>query len=67
MTNTTLNSEINSLPIELRNEVANFVAFLKKKTKKNSSLKTREFGFAKGKIILSKDFDAPLDDFNEYT
>jgi hypothetical protein len=67
MTNTTLNSEINSLPIELRNEVADFVAFLKKKTNVNSSLKTREFGFAKGKIILSKDFDAPLNDFKEYT
>jgi hypothetical protein len=38
MTNTTLNSEINSLPLELRNEVADFVAFLKKKT--NEELKS---------------------------
>lgn len=67
MTNTTLNLEINSLPLELRNEVADFVAFLKKKTTTKSSLKSREFGFAKGKIILSDDFDAPLEDFKEYT
>lgn len=62
MTNTTLNIEINSLPLELRNEVADFVAFLKNKAKQHSKLKSREFGFAKGKIMLSKDFDAPLDD-----
>ena len=48
-------------------EVADFVAFLKKKTTTKSSLKSREFGFAKGKIILSDDFDAPLEDFKEYT
>jgi antitoxin (DNA-binding transcriptional repressor) of toxin-antitoxin stability system len=27
----------------------------------------RAFGSAKGKIIFAPDFDAPLDDFNEYT
>lgn len=26
----------------------------------------RKLGSAKGKIIISKDFDAPLDDFQEY-
>lgn len=66
MTNTTLNIEINSLPLELRNEVADFVAFLKKKTKTKSRLKSREFGFAEGKIVLSDDFDAPLEDFKKY-
>ena len=33
MTNTALNIEINSLPKALREEVADFVAFLKAKTK----------------------------------
>ena len=66
MTNTSLKLEINSLPKSLRDEVADFVDFLKKKTKTKSKLKTREFGFAKGKIKLSSDFDAPLDEFNEY-
>jgi hypothetical protein len=66
MTNTTLKLEINSLPKELRAEVANFVEFLKNKSKSKPKLKAREFGFAKGKIILSSDFDEPLDEFKDY-
>lgn len=66
MTNTSLKLEINSLPLELRAEVADFVEFLKKKSKAKSKLKTREFGFAKGKIKLSADFDEPLDEFKNY-
>jgi hypothetical protein len=60
MTNTSLKIEINSLPNALREEIADFVEFLKKKTKSKSKLKEREFGFAKGKIFLSDDFDEPL-------
>ena len=66
MTNTSLKIEINSLPKSLREEVADFVAFLKTKTKNKSSMKFREFGFARGKIQLSKDFDEPIDIFNDY-
>jgi hypothetical protein len=68
MTNTTLKLEINSLPKELRAEVADFVEFLKRKSKSKSKpkLKAREFGYAKGKITLSSDFDEPLDDFKDY-
>lgn len=66
MTDSTLNIEINSLPKELRSEVADFVAFLKSKKKSNQKLKAREFGFAKDKIILSFDFDEPMEDFKEY-
>ena len=66
MTNTSLNFEINSLPKTLRDEVADFVAFLKKKSKAKPSVKQREFGFAKGKIQLSEDFDEPLDMFKGY-
>lgn len=60
MTNTSLKLEINSLPQDLRAEVADFVEFLKKKSKTKSKLKMREFGFAKGKIKLSADFDEPF-------
>lgn len=67
MTNTSLKMEINSLPKELRDEVALFVATLKKKTKTKPKLSVREFGFAKGKIELAKDFDQPLDEFTEYS
>lgn len=66
MTNTSLKIEINSLPKTLRDEVADFVEFLKKKSKTKSKLKTREFGYAKGKIKLSKDFDEPLNEFKAY-
>ena len=66
MTNTSLNIEINNLPFNLRQEVADFVAFLKlKKVDKSVSLK-REFGYGKGKIEMSDDFDEPLDEFKEY-
>lgn len=32
----------------------------------SSRLKTRQFGFAKGKIHISDDFDEPLEDFKGY-
>ena len=60
MTNTSLKMEINSLPKELLDEVAGFVAKLKKKAKSKPKLSVREFGFAQGKIELAKDFDKPL-------
>jgi len=66
MTNTSLKIEINSLPKSLRDEVADFVAFLKAKNKASQSVHYREFGFAKGKIHLSDDFDEPLDMFKDY-
>jgi hypothetical protein len=66
MTNTSLKIEINSLPKELRDEVAKFVASLKQKSKVITPLKAREFGFAKGKIELAKDFDAPIDEMKDY-
>ncbi len=62
-----LAKEIESLPYELRQEVFDFVGFLKTKhLKKQPWVKEREFGFAKGKVKLHKDFDAPLDEFKEY-
>ncbi|WP_316808111.1 DUF2281 domain-containing protein [Pedobacter agri] len=66
MTTTNLNIEINSLPMNLRQEVADFVEFLKTKNKIKSKLKSREFGAAKGKIKLSEDFDDPLEMFADY-
>ena len=67
MSNSSLKIEIESLPLSLRKEVADFVAFLKSKSSKKSRVKSREFGYAKGKVQLSKDFDDPLDIFKEYT
>jgi hypothetical protein len=66
MTTTALQIEINSLPINLRQEVADFVEFLKTKKMVHPKLKSREFGYAKGKIKLAKDFDEPLKMFADY-
>ncbi len=66
MSTTALLTQITALPPELRREVEDFVAFLRTKKQREASLAKREFGYAKGKVRLSRDFDAPLDDFNEY-
>ncbi|MCZ4224641.1 type II toxin-antitoxin system VapB family antitoxin [Pedobacter rhodius] len=66
MTTTNLQIEINSLPMNLRREVADFVEFLKTKNKNKPKLKSREFGYAKGKIKLDDDFDEPLEMFTDY-
>ncbi len=62
----TLLTEISTLPKALREEVSEYVALLKKKAKANAKLKSREFGFAKGKIKLAPDFDEPLEEFKNY-
>ena len=66
MTTTALQIEINTLPINLRQEVADFVEFLKTKKMVQPNLKSREFGYAKGKIKLARDFDEPLKMFEDY-
>lgn len=69
MSNNTLQFELNSLPQSLRNEVGNFIEFLKSKSHQEikSKPKKRKFGYAKGKIKLSADFDAPLEEFSSYS
>lgn len=61
-----LSTTINSLPEELKNQVAEFVAKLSKKHGKKIHKKKRAFGSLKGKIKMSKDFDEPLEDFAPY-
>jgi hypothetical protein len=46
--------------------VYDFIEFLLSKTKQNKNKIIPKFGSAKGKIIMRKDFDEPLDDFKEY-
>jgi|JI9StandDraft_1071089.scaffolds.fasta_scaffold726004_1 outer membrane protein OmpA-like peptidoglycan-associated protein len=66
MTNASLNFEINNLPKSIRDEIKDFVDFLKLKNSKEKKITKREFGFGKGKVKLSNDFDDPLDEFKEY-
>lgn len=66
MDNVSLYNKINSLPENLKKEVQDFVEFLQTKTKKDSRKKPHAFGSLKGKIKISEDFDAPIDDFRDY-
>lgn len=61
----TLNTKFESLPPNLKKEVNDFVDFLVSKSKSDAK-KPAKFGSAKGKIKMSADFDAPLDDFKDY-
>jgi hypothetical protein len=59
-------SDFNSLPEDLKQQVKSLVESMSKNLPKAKRLKPRKFGLLKGKIRLSKDFDAPLEDFAEY-
>ena len=66
MTDLELYTELSTLPPDLKKEVQDFMAFLKAKAKSGKPQKERVFGGAKGFFKMQPDFDAPLDDFNEY-
>lgn len=66
-------TKLETLPPALKEEAKNFIEYLVAKTKKkekesksNPKLTERSYGSLKGKIHLSEDFDAPLDEFDEY-
>lgn len=61
MTDIQLYSQISSLPSDLKKQVSDFVASLKKKLKTDKKLKEREFGYAKDFFKMSADFDEPLE------
>lgn len=65
MTDQQLYKELTSLPDFLKQEVADFIAFLKRKTHAKES-KLRPLGLAKGKIIIKDNFDDPVPGFEEY-
>lgn len=46
-------------------EVLDFVEH-KKNAEIEKTTKKRVFGFAKGKYVMSDDFDEPLEDFKDY-
>jgi hypothetical protein len=66
MNNVELYTEISTLSPSHKNEVAEFVQFLKTKKKPKNSIKEREFGCAKGLFEMQKDFEEPLEDFKDY-
>lgn len=72
MSNTILFEKINQLPDHLKVEVLDFVEFLEHKKaaeiekEANNTKKGPVFGFAKGKYVMSADFDEPLEEFKDY-
>jgi hypothetical protein len=73
MASFSLYTKLETLPSALKEEAKNFIEYLVDKTKKgkkepksNKNSNVPSFGSLKGKIHLSDDFDAPLDEFKDY-
>jgi len=63
-TSLTIYAKIEALPPSLKEQALNYVEFLSQKVKKNKKqIIVPEFGCMKGKITMSDDFDAPLDEY----
>jgi len=69
MTDKLIMTNVQSLPERLKEEVLDFVLFLKNRDKekvKNVPKVGRKLDTAKGKIIMAPDFDEPLEEFKAY-
>ncbi|MBX2904557.1 MAG: DUF2281 domain-containing protein [Taibaiella sp.] len=67
MTDLQLYTELSALPPSLKEEVKDFIAFLKAKAqKRDEPMHKRQFGAAKGFFKMREDFDEPLEDFKDY-
>jgi hypothetical protein len=66
MADLTIHTKLETLSPDMKNEVNDFIDFLIQKSARAKVKITPQFGSAKGKIKMSADFDAPLDDFKEY-
>jgi hypothetical protein len=62
--------QLSSLPEDVRQQVLDFIEFLMRRRQGNEpqeKRKTPVLGLAKGMVTVPADFDAPLDDFKDYT
>lgn len=66
MNSLSIYTKLETLPKDLKQEVSDFIDFLMQKSRAKKKKIIPQFGSAKGKIKMSPDFDAPLDDFKEY-
>lgn len=61
---------IQSLPVHARQEVFDFIDFMRAKNVSHqinhAPTKKRQAGTLKGEVIFKDDFDEPLDDFKDY-
>ena len=65
MDNILLYTKLSNLPDNLKAEVSNFIDFLLNKSKKPNKAKA-QFGSAKGKLKMKKNFDEPIEDLKDY-
>ena len=63
MTDIQLYHQLSLLPDKLKQEVENFIQFLKHKEKLQKPIKKRQFGCAKGKIKMLQWFIEPFEHF----
>ena len=61
-----LNTKLETLPKNLKQEVLDFIDFLLEKSSKRKKKVIPQFGSAQGKIKMSANFDEPLDDLKDY-
>ena len=67
MADVQLYKRLQNLKPSLKEEVYDFIDFLLTKQEKDAKkVKKPLFGCAKGRFIMTPDFDAPLEDFKEY-
>jgi len=67
MTDIQLYTKLSGLPSNLKSEVADFIDFLKYKSKKQDNRNTKRLsGKAKGLIKMKDNFDEPIEGFNDY-
>jgi hypothetical protein len=68
MNNIHLYTKISSLPADLKNEVSDFIDFLKQKSLNiKPKIKKRKAGLAKNIITIHENFDDPIEGFEDYT
>jgi len=59
--------KIKMIPVAYQQEVEDFIDFiLQKKVNNKEHQKKRTLGLLKGKMKMSDDFNAPLNDFKDY-
>ncbi len=67
MTDLQLYTKLSSLPLNLQNEVADFIDFLKNKSQKEKENSSKRIaGKAKGMIEMKDNFDDSIEAFNDY-
>jgi hypothetical protein len=71
MTDQLIIHQLQMMPENLKQEVLDFMGYLLSKhqtaiSSQKEMPKIPVFGSAKGKYVLAPDFDAPLEDFEEY-